>query len=150
MRLNVAHGGDWRDDRSVCRTRSRHLALRPMQAITMMHVLLTDEVVQEAATLPNHCAQSVADSGSASGSGSGSASASASASGSGSASGRSGCTSGSNDMSSANLRLDGVLAAPAVRPSMSKSFLRTCLVLVPKNVLRNWQEELQKVTACLR
>lgn len=29
--------------------------------------------------------------------------------------------------------------------TMKKSFLRTCLVLVPKNVLRNWDDELKKV-----
>lgn len=36
-------------------------------------------------------------------------------------------------------------ATPPDPPSPRRSFLRTVLVLVPKNVLRSWEEELRKV-----
>lgn len=83
----------------------------------MMHVLLTDEVVQEAAVLPE---AGTKDSPNDSGSGS-----------------RSDGSHGSGHENDPKRSLD--------YSSGTKSFLRTCLVLVPTNVLRNWQDELKKV-----
>lgn len=87
------------------------LACPCMQAIAMIHVLLDNPVVKEAATLPSPSTQP--------------AEADASE-------------------SEASARA-GSKASAASSKSPPKSFLRTCLVLVPKNVLRNWQEELEKV-----
>lgn len=74
----------------------------------MIHVLLANEVVTEAATLPSPSTQPA--------------------------------EARVSELESAKSK---ALAASSKRPP--RSFLRTCLVLVPKNVLRNWQEELEKV-----
>lgn len=74
----------------------------------MIHVLLANEVVTEAATLPSPSTQPV-----------------------------------EARVSESESAKSKALSASSKRPP--RSFLRTCLVLVPKNVLRNWQEELEKV-----
>ena len=79
-----------------------------LQAIAMIHVLLANEVVTEAATLPSPSTQPAE----------------------------------ANVSGSQSARSKALAASSKRRP---RSFLRTCLVLVPKNVLRNWQEELEKV-----
>lgn len=90
----------------------------------MMHVLLTNAVVQEAATkeVPvDEASEMHRRSGSGSDSGSGSES----------------------DSFTASRKGKGPAAS---KPrTIKRSFLRTCLVLVPKNVLRNWEDELKKV-----
>lgn len=114
------------------------------QAITMMHVLLTNTVVQEAAVEDVPCEES--------GSGSGSESGSESGSGSGGRYGSSEVSSSETKDPAATAGGGSSSSSPS-KKSRKRSFLRTCLVLVPKNVLRNWEEELKMVrtrTHCRR
>ena len=100
-----------------------------------MHVLLTNEIVQEAATVRRSGGSGPVGDSSAGSDDVGSLPPPLSRS----ASGSTGSVSGSAAVSS---------SASASSKSVSEtpvSFLRTCLVVVPKNVLRNWEEELKKV-----
>ncbi len=83
----------------------------------MMHLLLTNPVVQEAA-VEEVPAEPESESSSEDEDGGG--------------------AEGGSSSSSSKAKTKG-------KPRQTRSFLRTCLVLVPKNVLLNWRDELNKV-----
>ena len=86
----------------------------------MIHVLLANEVLKEAATIQSPTTQPANENTSEAG----------------------GSAAGGDD------RSQSASSKSVSGKRTSKCFLRTCLVLVPKNVLRNWQEELRKVRKC--
>lgn len=89
-----------------------------------MHVLLTNELVQEAATSLRKDAGPLQDPASGSVD--------------------DGTMPGGTSISSSSVSRDATVS-PKRGTDTPTSFLRTCLVLVPKNVLRNWEDEIKKV-----
>lgn len=89
-----------------------------------MHVLLTNDLIQEAATSLRKNARPLLDPAPWSS--------------------NAGAMSGDASISSCSVSGNATFS-PKSGPGIPTSFLRTCLVLVPKNVLRNWEDELKKV-----